>query len=80
MNNGTINKFHEITLSDLMAEDLDVWVTNNNKFGFDIQIDNDNGDTLVDEKGLHPCAASSFADFCRRYLAFYEAALSKEAA
>lgn len=68
-----------VTLYDLMAEDLDVWVSKNSKFGFDVQIENENGETIVDEKGVHPCAADSFADFCRRYLAFYDKA-NKEAA
>lgn len=69
-----------VSLYDLMAEDLDVWVNRNSKFGFDIQIDDENGKTIVDEKGVHPCAADSFADFCRRYLAFYDKAASQEAA
>ncbi len=69
-----------ITLYDLMAEDLDVWVGKNAKFGFDIQIDDENGKPLVDEKGVHPAAADSFADFCRRYLAFYDKASQNEAA
>jgi len=67
-----MNKFNEITLYDLMAEDLDIWVCKNKAFGFDLQIDNDNGETIVDEKGIHPFAADSFAAFCRSYLAFYE--------
>tara|TARA_R110000868_G_C10972576_1_gene770465 strand:- start:1725 stop:1943 length:219 start_codon:yes stop_codon:yes gene_type:complete len=69
-----------VSLYDLMAEDLDVWVTKNSKFGFDMQIDDENGKTIVDEKGIHPAAADSFADFCRRYLAFYDKANIEEAA
>jgi hypothetical protein len=62
----------DITLYDLMAEDLDVCVTSNKTSGFDLQIDGENGESLVDEKGVHSCAADSFADFCRRYLACYD--------
>ena len=73
----TTNKFESITLYDLMAEDLDVWVIANKKFGFDLQIDNEDGETIVDEKGIHPYAMDSFADFCRRFAHFYDSAKAK---
>jgi hypothetical protein len=63
-----------VTLYDLMAEDLDVWVSKNHKFGFNLEIDDENGKPLVKEEGVHPFAADSFADFCRRYLAAYDKA------
>ncbi len=69
----------EVTLYDLMAEDLDVWVTANSKFGFDLQIEGDDG-VMVEAEGIHPFAADSFADFCRRYLASYDKAELKEVA
>lgn len=68
---------NDVTLYDLMAEDLDVWVSLNKKFGFDLQIDNENGEPIVDIKGVHPIAADSFADFCRRYLVSYDRAALK---
>ncbi len=69
----------EITLYDLMAEDLTIWITKNSKFGFDLQIDNDENCTpLVNEKGVHPFAADSLALFCAQYLGSYERA-TKEA-
>ena len=74
---NNMKTLNDITLYDLMAEDLDIWVTRNNKFGFDLQIDDENRQ-IVDEKGIHPCAADSFADFCRRYLHTYDNAVSKE--
>jgi len=64
----------EMTLYDLMAEDLDVWITKNKQFGFDLVIDDENGEPLIREDGIHPYAVDSFADFCRRYLAFYDKA------
>lgn len=67
----------DITLYDLMAEDLDVWVTKNKKFGFDLQIDNEEGKTIVDEVGIHPFAMESYADMCRRFLHFYEKVQAK---
>lgn len=71
---------YDITLADLMAEDLEVWVTKSKGFGLDLQIDDENGEPLIDEKGVHPYAAESFADFCRSYLAFYDKATKNEAA
>ena len=71
---------NDVTLYDLMAEDLDVWVSKNSKFGFDIQIDDENSEPLIDEKGVHPCAADSFADFCRSYLASYDKAIKQSEA
>ena len=66
----TIN---DITLYDLMAEDLDVWMKKKpNGFGFNLQMDDENGEVLLDAEGVHPYAADSFADFCRRYLACYD--------
>lgn len=67
-----MNKFNEITLSELMGEEFDVWVTRNKSFGFDLQIDDENGQTVVDEKGVHPYAMESYADMCRRFLHFYD--------
>ena len=63
---------NDVTLYDLMAEDLDVWITKNKTFGFDLQIDNENGETIVDEEGVHPFAIESYADMCRRFLHFYD--------
>lgn len=71
---------NEITLYDLMAEDLDVWLVKSKGFGFDLEIDGESGDELVREKGIHPAAADSFADFCRRYLACYDKVTAREAA
>ena len=68
-----------VTLYDLMAEDLDIWVTKDKQFGFNLEIDNENGDELIRDT-IHPCAADSFADFCKRYLAAYENASQLEVA
>lgn len=55
-----------------MAEDLEVGLAKDKGFGFNLQIDDENGDTLVNEDNVHPNAAWSLADFCRRYLAVYD--------
>ena len=41
------------------------------EFGFILEIENDEGQTII-EKCIHPYAAESLASFCRRYLGFYE--------
>ena len=61
-----------ITLYDMMAQDLDVWVSLSDNFGFKIEIDAEDGQGVVEEEGVHPSAADAFADFCRRYLASYD--------
>jgi hypothetical protein len=61
-----------ITLYELMTEDLDVWVSRSDNQGFKIDIDKEDGEILVSEAGINKCAADSFADFCRRYLACYD--------
>jgi hypothetical protein len=66
-----------ITLYDLMAQDLDVWVSRDNR-GFNIDIDDENGNCLVSENQIHPFAADSFADFCRRYLASYDKLIDEQ--
>lgn len=68
---------NDVTLSELMAEDLEVWVTKSKGFGFDLQIDNEEGETIVNEKGVHPFAMESYADMCRRFLHFYGAVKAK---
>jgi len=61
-----------ITLYELMAQDLDVWVSRSKKLGFKIEIDGEDGQTLVCDEPIHPYAAESFADFCRSYLSSYD--------
>ena len=69
-----------ITLYDIMSEDLDVWVKRHKGYGFDMQIDDERGQLLLDEQHIHPFAIDALADFCRRYLASYGNALKQEVA
>lgn len=71
---------NDVTLYDLMAEDYSVWVSKNDKFGFDLQIESDDCDLAINEKGVHPYAMESFADLCRRFLYFYDNIKIKEEA
>ena len=68
-----------LTLYDVMAEDMDVWITQNPKFGINLEIDDECGEPVVQENGIHPNAAECMADFCKRYLNAYENALRSAA-
>ncbi len=66
----------DITLYDLMADDIDVWVKKG-KNGYDMEIEwHDDRETVSGER-IHRFAMESFASFCRQYLSSYENA-SKE--
>lgn len=67
----TIN---EITLYDLMSEDFNIWVSKNKSFGFDVEIESNKGNVVLEEKGIHPCAMESYAELCRAFLKFYDKA------
>jgi hypothetical protein len=62
---------HEITLYDLASCEHEVWLSENSKFGLNIELEDENGD-VFEEQGLHPCAAEGLADFCKSYLRTYE--------
>lgn len=64
-----------VTLYDLMAEDTDVWITKNSKFGINLEVDDENGEPLVRDEGIHEGAAESLALFCKSYLKAYEQAI-----
>ena len=75
-----MKKIDEITLYDLMAEDLDVWITKSRKFGYKLEIEDENGDLLIQDNEIHPEAARSFAHFCRQFVMAYDLAHVVEAA
>jgi len=62
----------DLTLYELMGQDFDVYLKRNNKFGFDIEIDSMDGEYQITEQAIHPAAVESMADFCRRFVAFYD--------
>lgn len=70
----------DISLGYLMSEDFSVWIGKNKQFGYDFYLENEDGKIIIDEKGVHPYAADSFAEFCKHYLYMYEHANRKEAA
>ena len=67
---------NDITLYDLMAEDLTVWIQKNKKFGFDLTIEDENNNETIEISGVHSAAMESFSDFCRRFVEIYD--LAKE--
>lgn len=69
---------NDLTLFDLMAEDFSVWISKVNECGFKLEIDNEDGESVVEEKCVHSCAADGFAVFCRQYLAAYDKASVQE--
>jgi len=73
-----MKNINEITLSDLMGEDFDVWLCKKGPFGHDLEIDDENGFPLIREPGIHPYATEAFAGFCRRYLDSYEKIIAQE--
>jgi hypothetical protein len=62
---------HDITIADIMGEDLNIWIGKNKEFGYIMEIDGENGRALS-EKCIHPFAMESMAYFCRRFLGFYD--------
>ena len=67
-----MKSMNDITMYDLMAEDLTVWVNKNKKFGFDLQIECDDPTERIEINGIHSCAMESFSDFCRSFVYFYD--------
>lgn len=61
----------QLTLHDLMGEDYYVWIKNHPKFGYNLTIESDDGESNVTE-GVHPDAMESFASFCRTFLRSYD--------
>jgi len=68
----------ELTLNELMGVDHDVWIKRSKKFGFDMEIDNDEDKILYKEAGIHPYAIDSLATFCRRFLNRYSDLMDRE--
>lgn len=68
----------DISLYDLMGEDHDIWIQKNSKFGFNLEIDNEDSQTIIKEEMINPHAIESFALFCKRFLSSYERFCDKE--
>jgi hypothetical protein len=72
-NKSNIRGLGDVTVDDLMARDTYVWVSKNKDYGYLLELENDNStEPFLREVGIHPCAMESLANFCRRYLNFYD--------
>ncbi len=67
-----------MSLYEIMAVDQYVFLTRNEKFGFDLKIENSEEHIVYSDEGVHPYAIDSLAVFCRRFLHRYETLLNKE--
>lgn len=65
-----------LTIGEIMGEDMDVWLTKDKKEGFRLVIDNWEGETIIDDSINRYCA-EALANFCRRYVSFYDTAIAK---
>jgi len=73
-----IKAIKDINLYDLMGVDHEVHVKRNAKFGFDLEVTNDEESSTYVEKEIHPYAIESLASFCRYFLHSYSNVLDKE--
>jgi hypothetical protein len=69
---------NDITLYDLMAEDIDIYIRENKKFGYDLEIYDERGNMIVEEVSVHEAAIDSFAVVCRRFLSFYDSCKKRQ--
>ena len=64
-------KIKDINIHQLMGIDHDVHIKRNSKFGFDLEIINDEDKVTYEGEGIHPYAIESLASFCRYFLHGY---------
>lgn len=75
-----LKSIRDVTLNDLMSTNTYPWVARTkcnhghlNQDTYILELENDEQvQPFLVETGLHPAAMESLADFCRRYLGFYE--------
>ena len=61
----------DVTLEQLMSEDYYVWIKNHPKFGYNVTLESEQGES-VSADGVHPDAMESFATLCRTFLRAYD--------
>lgn len=69
---------NDVTFYDLMGENFDIWIKKNRVFGYDLMIEDECRNLVVEEYGVHRAAMDSFADFCREFLVEYERVCDEE--
>lgn len=61
----------QISLYDLMAEDFCLHLSQSNQ-GYNLHLEGYDPDSPeVEEENIHPCAIDSLADFCTKFLGYY---------
>jgi hypothetical protein len=65
-----------LSMYELMADEVDVWVTKSKGFGFTLHLDGYDYEMVEEE--IHPCAMEGLADFCNSYLRFYNKAIEQD--
>lgn len=66
-----IKSIEDLTLYELMGTDHFVSIRKDWKFGYNVTIENDDGELVIEEKQMHPMAMDCAARFCRRFLEMY---------
>ena len=66
-----------LTLGEIMGDAFYPHITKNQSWGCDITIEGDDGEMVAAK--IHPNAAWALADFCRRFLKFYDNATKENA-
>lgn len=67
-----------LTIDELMGEDHYPYIVKNKNWGFDFTVEGEGPEEMEATK-IHPAAMESMADFCRKFLHFYDKAVSSEA-
>jgi len=62
-----------LTIDELMGDDHYPYITKNKSWGFDFGVESA-GDEEMEATKIHPMGMESMADFCRRFLSFYDRA------
>jgi hypothetical protein len=68
----------DINIYALMGADHNVYLKRNSKFGFDLEVINDEDNVIYEGGELHPYAVDSLASFCRCFLHGYSSLLDGE--
>lgn len=66
-----------LTIDELMGEDFYPYIAKNKSWGFYLSIEGE-GDEEMEATKIHPDAMESMANFCRKFLHFYDSATNTE--
>ncbi len=72
-----MKSIRELTLDDFMQHELYMWSEPNEKFGYNIYVENMVGDLVAEEMGAHPDQVENLAETCHRFCMFHESLMTK---